>query len=266
MRNTANRRSQGWLLGIGFVLFQTASFAASVGQWSSNTDVWSASSNYSTIYAAATVAGHQFDPTSESISQQTLAGNTHFIVSNPSSTGAPGEVSTLSRWVRGGGTLVMFANPEVGGYSMFTSYFANAILSGIGSSMSVMSQPFGFGGPQVLGTLGGSDASLNGIQGGGLASGSILPILGGNSLAVSGALLPYLVRYEQIGTGRVYVIGGNIASNALIAEGANRQFLLNLLTQGNAFTGFAEEAPEPGTIALTAIGLIGAIYVKRRRG
>ncbi len=254
-----------WLLGVGFALFQTVSFAASVGQWTSNSDVWSASSNYSTIYAAATVAGHRFDPTAEGVSQQSLAGNSHFIISNPTSVGQPGEVNTLRSWVRGGGTLIMFANPDAGAYSMYTSYFANALLSGIGSGMSVMSTPFGFGGAQVLGTLGGTDAAVNGIQGGGLASGSILPVLGGNSLAVSGALLPYLVRYEQLGTGKVYVIGGNIASNSLISEGANRQFLLNLLTQGNAFTGFADETPEPSTMVLTALGLAGAIAARRKR-
>ncbi len=252
-----------WLLGFSLAVFQTASFAATVGQWTSSSDVWSAASNYSTIYAASTVAGNKFDPTAEGISGASLAGNSHFIISNPTSLGQPGEVGTLKSWVNAGGTLVMFANPDAG-FSMYTSYFMNALLSGIGSSMSVMSQAYGFGGAQLLGTLGGSDQSVAGIQGGGLASGSVLPVLGGNSIAVSGALLPYLVRYEQIGSGKVYVIGGNIASNALIAEGANRQFLLNLLSQGNAGIGFADDVPEPASIGLTAIGLIAAAVARRR--
>lgn len=259
------RRSRMWLLGIGFSLLQSTAFAASVGQWASNGDVWSASSNYSTIYAGATVAGHRFDPTAEGISQQSLAGNTHFIVSQPAAAATQNEAASLGTWVRSGGTLVMFANPEAGAYSTYTSYFANALLSGIGSSMSVMSQSFGLGGTQVLGTLGGSDGAVSGIQGSGLASGSIFPILGGNSLAVSGALLPYLVRYEQLGSGKVYLIGGNIAANSLIAEGANRQFLLNLLNQGNFGTGFAGETPEPSTILLTGLGFVGAVLLRRKR-
>ncbi|MDX1984609.1 MAG: PEP-CTERM sorting domain-containing protein [Bryobacteraceae bacterium] len=264
------------MLLLGFVLLSSASYAASVGQWygTTGTEIWSTSSNYSSIYAAATVAGHSFDPTAEFISQQSLAGNTHFIISNPGAAAQASEIGALGNWVRGGGNLLVFANPDgTTPYgSVYNALFINSILSGLGSSMSVNYQTLGLGSTQVHGTLGGADSSVLGIQGGGLAANNIYPVMGGMSVAIGGALLPYMVQYQNLDAGRIYVIGGNIAANSVISEGSNRQFLLNLLGTGSGFGGggggssdpFAD-APEPGTIALTAVGLLGALAVQRRR-
>jgi hypothetical protein len=227
--------------------------------------VWAASGNYSTFYAAATVAGHSFDPAAEQISQQGLTGNTHFLINSPGASAQASEVAALSGWVRSGGTLILVANPDA---AWSSPAYLNGILSGIGSSISVLGQTLGSGTPQVHGILGGSDASVMGIQGGGLAAGLVNPVMGGTSVAIGGALLPYMVQYQQLDAGKVYVVGGNIAANSVVAQGSNTQFLLNLLGQNNGFLNVGEpfaDSPEPGTVALTAVGLLGAVVAARRR-
>lgn len=251
-----------------------AAYGATVGQLSSNTSIWANSGNFSTIYTSATVgAGHTVE-SGEALTAQNIANNTHFIVESSTTALAAAQVSLLVDYVRGGGTLLLFATPGTGVTS------ANQILSALGtgasgSTMSATTMTFGFPNSNVSwGELAGTNAAVVGgpynLSGQSLSYNQSNILTGGTLLASNNPYtLSDAVRTDRYNLGNVYLFGTHMdRDGSTNANQNNVYFFMNILGSGGVPIGLVDtSAPEPATFALTAFSLAGAIlFARRRRG
>jgi hypothetical protein len=259
--------------------------AAVVSQWNQNPSpgtVWGNNAIFSSLYSAAFAtggAGHTLEVSAEAISAAALANNTHFVVNSSSSVTALStqEYTDLVNWVRGGGILILFANV---GNSATGITLANNILNELGSTIDVSTALVGPG--SGSGTTGGKliapDAAVLGgpfnLGNQPLSMYQANVITGGTLLAADGIPNPaynlgVALRVDTINLGKVYVFGDHFESNFLVGQpGSNLQFFLNVLAQGTGSSGGPPgggPVPEPSAFVLTAVGIAGLAYWKRRR-
>ena len=251
-----------------------SAYGATVGQLSSNTSVWANSGNFSTIYTAATVgAGHTVE-SAETLTAQNISNNTHFIVESSATALAAAQVSLLVDYVRGGGTLLLFAAP--GGSNTSANQIMTALGNGSsGTSMRATTQTFGFPNSNVnWGELAGSDPAVQGIvnlNGASLSYTQSNMLTGGSLLAANNSYtISDAVRVDRYNLGSVYMFGTRLdRDGSTNANQNNIYFMMNILANGGLPAGLVDVgtgAPEPATFALTAVSLAGALfYVRRKR-
>lgn len=257
--------------------------AATIGQWIGNpsNQNWAAnSSNFSSIYAAATAASqHHTVESAEQITSANLGNDNFFIIANAAAAPTSAEIATLANWVKAGHILLLFNTP--GGGSIAAT---NAILSGIGSSIQMNNTLIGLGGSNQAGagTLSSSDPSVAGppqnINGASLALFQTYSLTGGTRLALDTPQYPIYnlgnsLRVDTVQLGKVYVFGERFDSNPNLNSGiqgtSNLGLFIGLLAQQTALnSGGGSDVtgnPEPATLAITGLALIGLVAWKRRR-
>jgi len=264
----------GLLVALDGLLVSGAS-AAVVGQYSGSASgtIWAGSGSFSTIYGAALAAtpSHTVE-TPEQISAQSLANNSHFIISNPVT--AVADMNALVNWVNGGGILMLFVDGTAGAASI---NLVNSILGSFGNN-GLSGSPMQVSNTQLLPTsvtdrvtaasLAGSDPAVGALGGQSLSMYNPFGITGGNALAVN--LLGNALRVDTFALGKIYVFGDNFASNSNLSNPlfnsglTNQQFFLNLLAQGGSGGIGPLDAPEPSTFGLMAVGVIGLLWRFRR--
>jgi hypothetical protein len=286
----AMKGQRGLLLSLAFVALSQISHAATVGQWSGNASntVWAASgTNFSSFYAAATATGvgHTIE-TPEQITASSLANNTHFIISAPSSLPTAQAITALRDWVLGGGILLLMVDPSSTYGGNTSAGIVNQILAQMGSTMTAYTgYPVGSQySYAAYGQLQGTNVPVNGaggnLSGLSLSSTAFNPLGGGAGFGTSGSALNNLVRVGGLtangtpGIGQIYLFGNaQMASNtAITANSNNRTFFLNLL--GQNLGGFPpqgptgptfDDSPEPATVSLMVLGLGGLVWYRRRK-
>lgn len=276
---------KSWLGGSGKKILLSAlaiqlagnAYGATVGQMAGNTSIWANPGNFSNIFNAATMgAGHTVE-SAEALTATNIANNTHYIVESSATAMAAQQVSLLVDYVRGGGTLLLFASPTTGRTT------ANQILGALGtglsgSAMSVTGSTFGFSGSTLnWGTLSSTDRAVQGgpanLNGSSLNFAQTHILAGGSLLALNESpSISDAIRMDRYNLGRVYLFGSHIDSN--MASNTNQNniyFFLNIFSGGNLPTGLNiggtvdVGAPEPATFALTAFALAGAALFARRK-
>lgn len=189
-------------------------------------------------------AGHTVEADG-AITAANLANDQLFIVGEGSVPTA-GEITDLANWVTGGGILILFTNSNFSGGAG-----ANAILTGLGSTMSLSS---------------GFSSATGPLQGGNFAStgppynivGQNIAVSPGNFVSGGNTLYGFGIHYEQIGSGFVYAFGDRYDHNAFSPSAAN--------TNGQLFLNIANGAmmssvvPEPSTFTLLGIGTFGMAF------
>ncbi|MBL8233108.1 MAG: PEP-CTERM sorting domain-containing protein [Bryobacterales bacterium] len=270
------------LVALGGLLLASSLPAAVVGQFSGNNpgSIWAGSGNFSTIYGAALASGHGHTiETPEQITAQSLANNSHFIISNP--VGGVSEINALINWVNGGGILMLFVDGQSSGSSIG---LVNSILSAFGpgaSGNSLQVSTSQLLDPSITfqltaAALAGSDAAVGNLAGFSISMFNPLGVSGGSSLAIN--LLGSALRVDSFNLGKIYVFGDNFASNQNLGNigfgnpgMTNQQFFLNLLAQGSngngggGGSGGGGDAPEPGTIGVITAGLAALAWRARKR-
>jgi len=252
-------------------------YGATVGQMAGNTSIWANPGNFSNIFNAATMgAGHTVE-SSEALTATNIANNTHYIVESSATAMAAEQVSLIADYVRGGGTLLLFATPTTGRTS------ANQILGALGaglsgSAMNVTGSTFGFAGSTLnWGTLSSTDRAVQGgpanLNNSSLNFAQTYILSGGSLLALNESpSISDAIRVDRYSLGKVYLFGSHIDSNLANSTNQNNiYFFLNILSGGSLPTGLPMGtvdvgAPEPATFALTAFALAGvALYARRKR-
>jgi len=251
-----------------------SAYGATVGQLSGNTSVWANSGNFSTIYTSATVgAGHTVE-SAETLTAQNISNNTHFIVESSATALAAAQVSLLVDYVRGGGTLLLFATP--GGSNTSANQIMTALGNGLsGTTMKATTQTFGFPNSNVnWGELAGSDPAVQGVynlNGANLSYNQSNILTGGSLLAANNSYtISDAVRVDRYNLGSVYLFGTHLdRDGSTNANQNNIYFMMNILANGGLPAGLVDPgvgAPEPATFALTAVSLVGALlFVRRKR-
>jgi hypothetical protein len=260
-------------------------YAATVSQWVGDPSGtrWSNSSFYSALQGAAFVtggAGHTLEASAEAITSAALANNTHFVMNSNASASAltDTEYTALTNWVRGGGILILFATGDASSIAL-----ANNVLNNLGSAIDVTTSKVGPGFPTAGttgGNLNGSDTAVtnpsNNLTNQQLRMYQSNVLTGGSLLAANNIPNPSnnfgaALRVDNVNLGKVYVFGDSFASNFLVNGGggnhANLQLFLNILSQGQLSGGGGGptgDTPEPSSILLTALGIAGLAYWKRR--
>ncbi|MBL8173674.1 MAG: hypothetical protein JNK48_03340 [Bryobacterales bacterium] len=214
---------------------------------------------------------------------QNIANNTHFIIESSALAMAAQQVSLVVDYVRGGGTLLLFSNPDQGGRTS-----ANQILGALGvglsgSAMSVTGNESGLSGSTLpWGTLSSTDSSVAGpvanLNGASLNWARTYILSGGQLLSQDGSpSISDAIRMDRFNLGRVYVFGTRLDSNLATGFqtlGTNAVFFQNILGTGSLSSGLPTgfvgggvgSAPEPASFALTAFALAGvAVYARRKR-
>lgn len=265
------------------------SSAAVVGQWSGSDPnrIWANNNQFSNIYNAAIGAGNTINAATSLTAA--LNGATHLIIAEPG--GSPpvmtaAELVALSNWIGQGGILLLFVD-----FTPDSTAAANSILAGISYTANSVtsttniqydnSQPIG-------GTLvapanalaSGLTSATPGafaVNGGVNLAGSMLnvsrgyTVTGGNNIA-TGTLASF-VRTDRIGLGTIFVFGDRMDVNTQASSSstacsntttaaicqANLNFYLNILGGGGL------SAPEPGSVILSGLGLLGLGLLGRRR-
>ena len=283
-RHGAGGTSRMLVSALGVLLFGgTASAAVVVGQstTSASSNIWATNTNFSSIYAVATapgpggVGGSVTGP--QAITQQALANNTHYVISNPTS--SAGDLNALVNWVNAGGILMLFVDQTGGANSVAA---LNTILAAFGtgasgSALSISSSlllPSSITSQLTAASLAGTDKAVvgppNNVGGASVAMFNPYGVSGGSTLAIN--LLGSALRVDSFQLGKVYVFGNTFNSNDNMGAGlANQQFFLNLLTQTlmnqGGGGGGPTDAPEPGSILLMSSGIVGLLlYARRRKG
>jgi len=274
---------KSWLGGSGKILLSALAiqlagnaYGATVGQMAGNTSIWANPGNFSNIFNAATMGAKHTVESAETLTATNIANNTHFIVEGSATAMAAEQVSLLVDYVRGGGTLLLFATPSTGRTS------ANQILGALGvglsgSAMSVTGSAFGFPGSTLnWGSLSSTDVSVQGptnLNGASLNFAQTHILAGGSLLALNESpSISDAIRMDRYNLGRVYLFGSHIDSNlANTSNQSNINFFLNILSSGSTPIGLTMSTvdvgtPEPATFALTAFALAGvALYARRKR-
>lgn len=264
------------------VLASTASAATVVGQSSTSagSDIWATSGNFSSIYATALASspGATVEGPSQ-ITQQALANNSHWVISNPTS--SAGDLNALVSWVNSGGILLLFVDTTGGAASVAA---ANNILGAFGPGASgtplaissTLLLPTELNGMQLNAvSLAGTDRAVIGpptnLGGASINLTNPYGVTGGSTLATN--LLGNALRVDTYQMGKVYVFGTTFnANNNMGGGGANQQFFLNLLSQNLLGQqppvgggGDPSGTPEPGSVVLMSSGLAALLLYARRR-
>lgn len=270
----AGGRTKILLSALSLHLVGTA-YGATVGQFSGNTSVWANSSNFSNIFTSATMGAAHTVESPEALTATNIANNSHFIVESSATALAAAQVSLIVDYVRGGGTLLLFATPGTGNQS------ANQILGALGTglsgnAMSVTNSSFGFPGFLLnSGTLNSQDPAVKGttafnnLNGFDLSYYQTNVLSGGAHLAnIEANTISDGIRVDRYSLGKVYLFGTRLDENgATNANWNNTVFFMNMLSSGGLPAGLVDtSAPEPATLGLTAFSLAGALlYLRRKR-
>jgi hypothetical protein len=213
--------------------------ASVIGNWNNSARSWN-NNDFHIVKASVTGVGHTIKPDT-AITAANLAGDDIFVIGEAMITPNASELSDLSAWVNGGGVLLILTDSgESGGVPS-----SNAILSGIGSSMS-------FGGSFTDAPLAGGVFATEGppfnIVGQTLLDSPGNGVTGGNALAGT------YIQYEAIGSGFVFAFGDRPDNDYFgpTSTNINGQLFLNIAA-----------IPEPATIALLGFGVLSVIRRKK---
>lgn len=209
-------RLGGFCVSILLVLsavFGAASEARSsaIGNWDKSSRSWN-NTHMTRIKAAMIAAGHRVDPDSP-ITAASLK-TAVYVFGEPTITPTAAELDLLRRFIRDGGTLMVFGDTGID----LASY--NSLLASVGSTITFI--------PTTVGT---SSALLDGqfTRAPTRIVGGSLTVTSGNGTAGGTLIDNNYARFEQIGSGYVLTFGDRIDHNDVISD-TNTSLLLNAVS------------------------------------
>jgi hypothetical protein len=222
--------------------------ASVIGQWSDSSRTWN-HSDFSIIKTTLTGAGHTVEADG-ALTAAGLANDDVFVIAEATRSLTGAETTDLFNWVSGGGIL------WIGVDSPTNQALSNAILAGLGSSMSFSAGNTGTGSPLV----GGNFATNNVYD----IVGQSLTLSIGREVILGGGgsyLSNNIFGYQQIGSGFIFAAGDRFEHNFSnsTAASTNGQLILNIAA------GPIARVPEPTSIALLALGLLALAFARRRQ-
>jgi hypothetical protein len=218
------------------LLLATPANAISIGNWSGSNRSWN-HSDFSSIQATMTLAGHNVLADS-AISAANLAGVDMYIIGEATSTPGAAELQNLRDFVESGNCLLVSTNSSFSGGTD-----GNAILAGIGSTMSFASDFANASGPFQGGNFATTGPPYNLV-------GQNLAVSPGNRVNGGTTLYDFGIHVEQLGNGFVFAFGDRYDHDFASPNNTNTngQFFLNIA--------YHHAIPEPSTLVLIALGVV----------
>jgi len=163
--------------------------AVTIGCWSGGSRTWNSSADFSDIRDLMTANGHVVEA-DEAMTAAALADNQMWVIGEAGSIPGAAELSALSVWVHGGGTLLVLADSTGVGAGN-----GSAILSGIGSAILLAGTPAAL---PLAGGIFASEGPPYDLVGQDLVTSPGTAATGGTALAGT------FIQYEALGSGYVF--------------------------------------------------------------
>jgi hypothetical protein len=231
------------LVAASLVLAQAGTArAAAIANWDQSARSWN-NSHMTRIKAAMEAAGHRVDPDAP-ISDSSLR-STVMVIGEPVATPTALDLGKLRDYLRAGGIILLFGDTGID----LPTY--NNLLSGIGSTIQFTTT-----------TVSTSSAITDGpfTQNPTRIVGLTLSVTSGNGTSGGTLIDNNYVRYEQIGSGYVFVFGDRIDHNDVIST-TNTTLLLNIVS---AAVDPVELIPTLSPALLAAVSLLLAVFASIR--
>lgn len=246
------------VMSLAFVaIVGLASFsnAANIGNWSGSLRSWN-NSDMSILKAALITAGNTVEA-DEAITTSNLANDNVFVIGEATSVPISAELSVLSTFVNGGGTLLVLTNSGCSGGAG-----ANAIFSALGSSLNLPCT----GSPVVAPFAGGIFATTGPPYN---IVGQTLATTPGNVIAGGTTLAGDYIHYQKIGNGYIFAFGDRSDHNTFNPNDTtvNGKLFLNIAA-GSSVVKVSTVVPtmtQWGMIIFMILAGIGAIHYLRSR-
>ncbi len=239
---------------LALTLLASVSMPASagvIGMWNGSARSWN-DPDFSSVRALMQAAGNTVRPDQDLITA--LTGADLLVIAEPNFAPNASELTALTNWVTTGGVLLLAGDSAGTG-----AVGNNAITAALGSSLHEASD-FVFLAGTIQGGVFATTGPPNNIVGQQFTSTPASTITGGNEVQDS------LVRWQQIGTGFVFLMGDRLDHNVNMAPGGtNFQFFENLANRAANGTPPVAAVPEPATVVLIGGGLL-ALLRQRVRG
>ena len=216
--------------------------AAAIANWDKSARSWN-NSHMTRIKGAMEAAGHRVDPDAP-ITDSSLR-STVMVIGEPVATPTAIELGKLRDYLRAGGIVLLFGDTGID----LPTY--NGLLTGIGSTIQFTTT-----------TVSTSSALTDGpfTQNPTRIAGLTLSVTSGNGTSGGTLIDNNYVRYEQIGSGYVFVFGDRIDHNDVIST-TNTTLLLNIVSAA-AHPAALIPALSPALIA--AVSLLLAAFASIR--